>query len=134
MDFVWLYTFFGVLENHETYLNNQEKFESTVFPALGLGTLGLGLVISLLFYAGLNRFSPMFKTLGWWVLLLVLSAAAAFGFALYQANEHTAADGSDSFVIFVGVINATWAILFYFLFSLVFKRSPITLYAQKTPF
>jgi drug/metabolite transporter (DMT)-like permease len=133
MDFIWLYTFFGVLENHETFLTNQEKFENTVFPALGLGTLGLGVVVALVYYAGLNRFSPKFKTLGWWVLMLVLAAALAFGFALYQASQHTEAD-TDSFVIFVGIINAVWAVLFFFLASLVCKRHPITLYAQNTPF
>jgi|GEM_PF-2741345 len=134
MDFVWLYTFFGVLAEHETYLGNQEKFESTVFPALGLGTIGLGVVIALIYYVIMNRASPMFKTIGWWLLMLCLAAILAFGFGLYQAGAHTEADGSDSFVIFVGLINAIWAVFFYFLASLAFKQPQITRYAQKTPF
>lgn len=99
------------------------------FPALFLWTVGIAIIVFLLYYYIIN--SPRLTKWWHWMLSLVIVGVAAFGVAYHTVdvdviNNNIAVSlqpyiGANS-ALMLGIYNFLLAVLFYFVFTLLFRR------------
>ena len=118
-----------VLGYHETYEN---EYVTDIFPMVGLMMILASAALSAIFYLVLNRTTAKYSTSVYWILFLVLNAIIAFVYAIVKAKEGTAEVSTDNYMILFAAINAAYSVVFYFIFSLIFRK--FSLHAERTPF
>jgi len=112
--------------------NNDPIYADEIFTPVGFLTLLATLVAAALFYLLLGRWKPVFDKLPHWLILLAVVAILAFAYALTYALGRTGADESDGYMQGFAAMNAVYAALYFFLFSLALKR--FSIFAKRTPF
>ena len=108
----------------------EPAYREGIFPTVGLITPLVALVVALLFYAGLGRWRPVFHRTIHWVATLVLIALFGFFFAYMQTKGETGI--VDSYTVRFGLINALYAVIYFFIFTLILRR--VSIFAKHTPF
>ena len=111
--------------------NDNPVYEESIFPAVGLFTLILSVIFALVFYLLLGRWRPVWDKQKHWLVTIVLLAIVASVLAYGQAKTGTAEDG-DAYMLTFSMINALYAVVYFVILSLLFKRASI--FAKRTPF
>lgn len=112
--------------------NNDPIYADEVFTPVGLITLFVSLLLAAIYYLGLGRWRAIFHRTPQWVLTLVIAAIFAFAYALSYAKDRTQADQTDNYMTGFGAVNAMYALIYFFVFSLLLKR--FSIFAKRTPF
>ncbi|MBG8553168.1 hypothetical protein FY528_03345 [Hymenobacter lutimineralis] len=107
-------------------------YRDVIFPNLGLLNWGLSLALVLLFYLGINRAMGVatFNKGRHWGIFLALNAVLAFVITLWQTSAQQATQ--HSYIYWLATWNAVLSMLWFFLFSLLLKRTSTN--ASTTPF
>lgn len=108
-------------------------YRGEIFPDVGGITLLLiTLAMVAFYYYVLNHLihTAMFSHWYHWLVVLIINAAIAFGFAVYycRINEVT----PDSYIYWFATANAFYSGIFFILFSLIIKWKSNS--AARTPF
>ena len=106
------------------------EYREGIFSSVGLLTFLLGAVAAAIFYVALGRWKPVFEKPVHWVITLVLTALIGFLLAYTQARGTLGA--TDSYTMRFALFNALYAAVYFFLFSILFKR--FSIFARHTPF
>lgn len=106
------------------------EYREGIFSSVGLLTFLLAAVIAAVFYAGLGRWRPVFEKTSHWFITLALAALLGFLLAYTQARGTLGA--TDSYTTRFALFNALYSVVYFFLFSILFKR--FSIYARHTPF
>ena len=106
------------------------EYREGIFSSVGLLTFLLAAVLAAIFYVGLGRWRPVFEKRVHWVITLVLAALIGFLLAYTQAKGTLGA--TDSYTTRFALFNALYAAIYFFLFSILFKR--FSVFARHTPF
>jgi hypothetical protein len=106
------------------------EYREGIFSSVGLLTFLLGAVAAAIFYVALGRWKPVFEKPVHWVITLVLTALIGFLLAYTQARGTLGA--TDSYTTRFALFNALYAVVYFFLFSILFKR--FSIFARHTPF
>ncbi|WP_428662986.1 hypothetical protein [Runella sp.] len=109
-----------------------DTYRELVFQPVFLITIGVCLVLALVFYVGLGRWKPVFHKTIHWVIMLLIAFVFAFVFAINQALDATEADEYDNYMYSFGAVNVGYTFILFCLFSLLFKR--FSIHAKYTPF
>ncbi|GAB2947199.1 hypothetical protein GCM10027048_10290 [Hymenobacter coalescens] len=107
-------------------------YREVIFPNIGLLNLGVTLALLVLFYLVINRWMRVatFSRPSHWSILLVVNAIIAFIIVIAQVNGQNVV--SHSYMYWLALLNAIYAALFFFLFSLIFRKLSVN--ASTTPF
>lgn len=111
--------------------NDNPVYEESIFPSVGLFTLILSVIFALVFYLLLGRWRPVWDKQKHWLITIVLLAFIASGLAYGQAKNGTE-DDADAYMFTFSMINALYAVVYFIVLSLFFKRASI--FAKRTPF
>ena len=111
--------------------NDDPVYASDVYPNVGLFTLVFAIVFAIIFYLLLGRWKPVWDKASHWVISLVILLVIAFYLALSQSKSATGED-ADSFMYKFAIINSVIALVYFFIFSVLLKRTSI--FAKRTPF
>jgi hypothetical protein len=111
--------------------NDDPIYASDVYPNVGLFTLVIAIIAAILFYLLLGRWKPVWDKVSHWIITLVIVIAIAFFLALSQSKSATGEE-ADSFMYKFSLINALIAAVYFFIFSVLLKRTSI--FAKRTPF
>lgn len=126
-----LLSFFSSLYEALAGANNEvPEYREGIFSSVGLLTIFIVLGIAAIFYVMLGRWRPIFAHLGHWIITLVIVALFGFGFAWAQANGSIGS--ADSYTTRFSLVNGLFALVYFFIFSLVLKR--FSIFAKHTPF
>jgi hypothetical protein len=105
--------------------NEAALIRSEIFPIVGLTTLGITLLAVLFYYYVLNSMStrPRFNYNGYWIGVLILNAIICFFIALNKMANGLEVhfDDYEPYFYYFAVENAIYSMLFFTLFSLLFK-------------
>ena len=112
--------------------NNDPIYADEIFTPVGLITLMVSIILAAIFYVILGRWRSVFAGKGPWVITLVAVLIFAFAYAMWYAMDRTGADESDSYMTGFGAINALYAAIYFFVFSILLKR--FSIFAKHTPF
>ena len=119
---------YEIIANH----NADPVYETQIFPTVGQFTFVFTAVLALIFYLLLGRWKPVWeKTVHWLVTLVAIALAAGF-FAVSQARIGTEEENIDSYMYSFAMANALYAVVFFFILSLLLKR--FSIFAKRTPF
>lgn len=124
--FQGMYTFGAFLHEEES-----EIYAENIFPIVAIVAIFLALAFALGYYLLLNRTTAKYSQNKHWGLTLFLVAVLGFGFSLWQGNSMDDID-IDGYLVMISLINAVYAAVFFFLFSMVLKKGSIN--AQRVPF
>jgi hypothetical protein len=111
--------------------NADPTYSTDVFPTVGLFTLAFTLVIALIFYVLLGRWRPVWEKTGHWLVTLLLISATSGFVALGMAKSATGEE-ANAYMYSFSMINALYSVVYFFVFSLLLKRTSI--FAKRTPF
>ncbi|MBC8152639.1 MAG: hypothetical protein H7Z72_06990 [Bacteroidetes bacterium] len=112
--------------------NNDPIYADEIFTPVGLITLFVSLALAVIYYLGLGRWKAVFHRTPQWVITLVVAAVFAFGYALFYAKDRTQADETDGYMTGFGAVNAIYALIYFFVFSIGLKG--FSIFARRTPF
>ena len=112
--------------------NNDPIYADEIFTPVGLITLLVSLLLAAIFYLILGRWRSVFDGIGPWVITLVVVLIFAFAYAMWYAMDRTGADESDGYMTGLGGVNALYAAIYFFVFSILLKR--FSIFAKHTPF
>ena len=112
--------------------NNDPIYADEIFTPVGLITFLVALVLAAIFYMILGRWRSVFHGIGPWLLTLTLVLIFAFTYALWYSMDRTGADESDGYMTSFGSVNALYAVIYFFIFSIALKR--FSIFAKHTPF
>jgi hypothetical protein len=119
---------YEIIANH----NDDPVYETQVFATVGQFTFLLTAILALIFYLLLGRWKPVWEKIGHWLVTIVAIALAAAFFAIQQAKIGTEEDDIDSYMYSFAFANALYAVVFFFILSLLLKR--FSIFAKRTPF
>ncbi|TDE04278.1 hypothetical protein [Flavobacterium sandaracinum] len=131
-------TFLGDLFYLDGFSN--DMFEANAYMSIGLTMLLSSAFLEFIYYYFISNYSGFYKKRFWLIWILVIGIIN-FGAAYYQSTiaiedfYSTSTEGSPySFTEYFtfSMVNAIWAIIFSFLFSIVLKFKSVK--ASKTPF
>jgi Na+/melibiose symporter-like transporter len=111
--------------------NDNPVYEESIFPAVGLFTIILSVLFAVIFYVLLGRWRPVWDKQKHWLITMILLALIASGLAYSQARNGTE-DDADAYMFTFSMINALYAVVYFVILSLLFKRASI--FAKRTPF
>jgi hypothetical protein len=111
--------------------NDDPIYASDVYPNVGLFTLVFAAVFAIIFYLLLGRWKPVWDKVSHWIITLIILIAIAFFLALSQSKSATGEE-ADSFMYKFSLINALIATVYFFIFSILLKKTSI--FAKRTPF
>lgn len=111
--------------------NDDPVYASDIYPNVGLFTLVIAIVFAIIFYLLLGRWRPVWDKVSHWIISLIVLAGIAFYLALSQSKNGTGED-ADSFMYKFSIFNAFIAVVYFFIFSVLLKRTSI--FARRTPF
>lgn len=106
------------------------EYREGIFSSVGLLTFLLAAVTAAIFYVALGRWKPVFEKTSHWFITLALTALIGFLLAYTQASGTLGA--TDSYTTRFAFFNALYAVVYFFLFSILFKR--FSIFARHTPF
>ena len=112
--------------------NDDPIYRDQVFFTVGLFTLLIALVFSIVFYLGLGRWKPVFYKLVHWIIAMVFLAIIAALLALLQSKGATKANDFDAYMVRFSLFNVLISVIYYIIFSLLLKR--FSIFARHTPF
>ena len=112
--------------------NNDPIYVDEIFTPVGTITLLVALMLAVGFYIGLGRWQSVFHRGGHWVVTLVVALIFAFAYAIWYALDRTGANDTDGYMTGFGGINALYAGIEFFVFSMLLKR--FSIFARRTPF
>ncbi|MBX7243012.1 MAG: hypothetical protein K1X92_14815 [Bacteroidia bacterium] len=115
-----------------TYFN---EFGESVFPSVGIITIVFSLIVCLLYYPVINRLTDKFDQFVHWIIFLVLCGVFGGVFAYVTANNFIVGEMGDTeprIPVLFWVMNAIYAILYFFIFSVLLKKT--SKYATLIPF
>ncbi|GAB3315822.1 hypothetical protein GCM10027299_05300 [Larkinella ripae] len=112
--------------------NNDPIYADEIFTPVGLITLLFSLALAALFYLILGRWKSVFYRTSHWVITLVVAGIFGYAYALWYAMDATDAEDTDSYMQGFGGVNLLYALIYFFLFSLLLKR--FSIFAKRTPF
>lgn len=105
--------------------NQAALVRSEVFAIVGLMTLGVTVLFVLFYYYVMNSLSTRarYNYTGYWAVLMVINSIAAFFIALNMIAEKLEVhfDDYETYFYTFAVENAFYSLLFFVLFSLLFK-------------
>ena len=112
--------------------NNDPIYRDEIFTPVGTITFFVALLLAAVFYAGLGRWKAVFHRGIHWFIALAIMLVFAYGYAVGYALDRTGEAGTDSYMNGFGAVNALYAGLEFFIFSLLLKR--FSIFARRTPF
>lgn len=130
----WELMYFPVTLNIN-YVDGQPDYLQFVFGIVTLQTFVAALVIAVLFYNVLNNITDRMANIGGWLIFMALSGLIGFYFAFSEVGEVIYYDvemGSDGWIF--AVTNMVWAMVYYFIFSMICKFHKISVYGNMLPF
>jgi hypothetical protein len=120
--------------NHTPGRIIRDNFQNRIYPEIGLYLLGITLLFSLIYYYWLNGRFGRYYTLRSWLVVLVVCFLTVWIVTYFRANvllDRPVIDVSKH-LLWIGIINAIYSAILFFLFALVFKwGSPM---GKRTPF
>jgi len=119
----------------EQYFDEQEMYIFDIFPLVTLQSIVTALVIAVLFYNILNNFTDRLGNITGWLIFMVFSGLSGFYFAFSKASELIYLGlemGSDGWIF--AVTNMVWAMVYYFIWSMICKFHKISVYGNMVPF
>ena len=117
------------------YFDWQLDYLEFIFPVVTLQTTVAALVIAVLYYNVLNNITDRMGNIAGWLIFMVLSGAIGFYFAFSKVGEIIYFDvemGSDGWIF--AVTNMVWAMVYYFIWSMICKFHKISVYGNMVPF
>lgn len=112
------------------FMDQNSQYETDeVFTTVGVLTIIITLLTCVLFFVIIGRWKPVFHKTVHWVITLVL---LAIGMGILADTLGYNSDGDGVYSLKFGVFNAIYTALYFFLFSLLFKR--FSVHAKYTPF
>lgn len=112
--------------------NDDPIYEDEVFFSVGLFTIIIALAVGILFYLSIGRWKAIFCHLKHWIVSLLIVLVVTGLLALQQAKSATQAEVFDAYMVRFAMFNALFAIIWFFLFSLLLKR--FSIFSKHTPF
>lgn len=112
--------------------NDDPIYEDEIFFTVGLFTLIIALGVAILYYLGIGRWRAVFCHLKHWIVSLFIVLIVTGLLALQQSKSVTQADAFDAYMVRFAMFNALFAIVGFFIFSLLLKR--FSIFAKRTPF
>ncbi|MES2487457.1 MAG: hypothetical protein V4581_16110 [Bacteroidota bacterium] len=120
------------------YINvfSNAMFSADAYTSIGLIMLFTSLIMEALYYYIFSNYGNMHKRSYWFLWLLLI---AVINFTVAYMSSMSALDNADpgnaytfSQYFTFSMVNVLWAVVFSFLFSLIFKLKSIS--ASRTPF
>jgi hypothetical protein len=120
------------------YINefSNAMYEADAYTSIGLIMLFSSLVMEILYYYMLSNYGNLHKRSYWFLWLITI---AIVNFIVAYMSSMSALDKSEpdntytfSRYFTFSMVNVLWAIIFSFVFSLIFKTKSIS--ASRTPF
>jgi hypothetical protein len=107
-------------------------YREVIFPNIGLTNIGITIALLVVFYLVINRWMRVatFSRPGHWAILLLLNVIIAFIVVIAQVNGQNVVQ--HSYMYWLALLNAFYAAVFFFLFSLIFRKLSVN--ASTTPF
>jgi hypothetical protein len=103
------------------------------FDGVGLITTLISIGSTLIFYLFFGRWKkPVWFKLSHWIITMGINSALCFGLALWQASSSVEGFVLGGYAIKFALINAAFAALVFFIFSVIIKRQSI--YSKYIPF
>jgi hypothetical protein len=129
-----LYTFFGVFDENQHYIEYQQSYIDSVFPLATFYLLLFGIGIALAYFV-LGRFTASLSKTIIWVGVLVTSGLCAAYFTLKSAQSATYLEGQldpDNFMLSLFIIQVIYVVVAFFVTSLMARK--ISIHSKYIPF
>jgi len=110
--------------------SDSSDYADGIFESVGLATFIVAVLLAFLFYIALGRFTNIFNKTTHWLITLVVAGIIGFAIAFSSAKDQIG--DVDGYLIRFAIFNFLFAIIFFFLLSLLFKI--ISIHAKRTPF
>ena len=110
--------------------NDYPEYRQEIFNSVGILTLIIAVVFCLIFYLALGRWKEIWYNRTHWSITIVILAGMAFGLALMQ-TKGTLHSAIDSYLIQFSSFNALYAVIYFVVFSFLFKN--FSIYSKRTP-
>jgi hypothetical protein len=130
----WEFLYFPV-KMDSNYFDYQLDYLDFIFPIVFLQTVLSALVMGFIFYNVLGNITIRLGSIVWWFIFMFLTAIMGFYFGFSKVSEVIYIDvdmGSDGLIF--AVTNMVWAMILFFLGSLIFKFNKISTYSNHLPF
>jgi len=119
----------------DLYIDLQDDYLDFIFPIVTLTTLVTSGVLSAVFYNLIGNFTSRLGYKSYWFLFMVISGILGFFIAFDKIKEIIYIDEameSDGWIF--AFTNLAWAMLYFLLFSLIFKTKYFSRYSNHVPF
>jgi hypothetical protein len=123
------------------YEQNAQLYIENVFPKIALWMIFTPLATAFIFYILMNGFrfakfisgSSRWSKVWIWLIFMLLTALAVGSMTVLKSEEITQQFFSDdSYIQFLSIWNAFLSAVFFFLYSLIFKK--LSIHAKHIPF
>ena len=119
----------------DLYIDNLEDYLEFIFPVVTLITVIAAAVLSFIFYNFIGNITMRMATKTYWFLFMILAGFVGFYTAIDKVKEILYFDvpiESDGWIFAFTVF--VWGMIYYLLFSLLFKTRYFSKYANQIPF
>jgi len=127
--------FYFLLTYDSNYLNVDWMYDSLIFRPVFIYTLITSIAITVIYYNLINNLIGGLGYLRYWFVFLFITGIIGF-FIAYTKVSNIIYPGVEilSDGIIYSFMNAFYSMLFYSVFSLIFKTKKISIYANHLPF
>lgn len=110
-----------------------QEFRDNIFPSVGILTLVFAIVFAIIFYIALGRWKAIWFSRVHWSITLILLFLLSTAFALFNAKDILGLYSlfENSYVVSFSLFNGLFAVIYYIIFSFIFKR--FSIFSKHTP-
>jgi len=107
------------------------EYDEVVFSSVGWLTLAAALLIAFLFYIVLGRMKPIWHHTSHWFITAFLTGILGFAIAFALSKDELQIS-PDGYLIRFACFNLLYAMIYYFICSLLLKH--FSIFSKRTPF